>query len=175
MLTIKLIEMIGIYAIYRKSDDRCMYVGQSNRVEGRIYDHLRGHSKNTDFNDVDYYGKILQTFKNDDKEERLNIEAEWITELNPECNKIKNRHHSSESIQKMVDNWGGGMTGKHHSSEAIQKMSDVKKGKPSPRKGKKVGPLSGETKKKISDSLKCRPSPNKGKHWKLINGKRVYF
>ena len=68
-------------------------------------------------------------------------------------------------------------------------MSEAKKGKPSNRKGI---PMSEEQKRKISETQKGRISPNKGKclseetkrklsethkgkHWKLINGKHVYY
>ena len=48
--------------------------------------------------------------------------------------------------------------GKHHSEEVKRKMSEVHKGKK----------LLEETKRKISKSIK-------GKHWKLVDGKRVFY
>ena len=51
-----------------------------------------------------------------------------------------------------------GMIGKKHSEEAKAKMSEAHKGKA----------FSEETKAKLSEA-------KKGKHWKLVNGKRVYY
>ena len=51
-----------------------------------------------------------------------------------------------------------GMKGKCHSEETKKKMSDARKGKH----------FSKEWKRKISDA-------NKGKHWKLVDGKRIYY
>lgn len=47
------------------------------------------------------------------------------------------------------------MYGKHHTEEAKHKMADAKRGKPSGMKGKS--------------------SPCKGRHWKLVDGKRVWY
>ena len=57
--------------------------------------------------------------------------------------------------------------GRHykHSEETRQKISDVMKGKPAHNKGK---PMSDETKRKLSEA-------HKGKHWKLVDGKRVWY
>lgn len=62
--------------------------------------------------------------------------------------------------------------GNHHTDETKKKMSEAAKGRK----------LSDETKKKISEALKGRQawdkgksSPTKGRHWKLIDGKRVYY
>lgn len=50
------------------------------------------------------------------------------------------------------------MYGKHHTTETRNKMSEKMTGKP----------LSDEHKRKISEA-------RKGKHWKLVNGKRVWY
>ena len=47
------------------------------------------------------------------------------------------------------------------SEEHKKKLSEV-------NKGKKLGPMTEETKKKMSEA-------KKGKHWKLVDGKRVYY
>ena len=51
------------------------------------------------------------------------------------------------------------------SEEAKKKISEA-------QKGKKV---SEETRKKISEFRKGVPSGTKGKHWKLVDGKKVYY
>ena len=51
--------------------------------------------------------------------------------------------------------------GKHHSEEIKRKISES-------CKGKQRGPHSEEWKRKIS-------AAHKGKHWKLVDGKRVYY
>lgn len=72
--------------------------------------------------------------------------------------------------------------GKHRSEEAKRKMSETRKGKhfseehkrkmSAAMKGKKRGPFSDETKRKMSES---RKGLYKGKHWKLVDGKRVWY
>ena len=74
------------------------------------------------------------------------------------------------------------MYGKHHTKEAKKKLSESHKGKPTWSKGKK---LSEETKKKLSESHKGKKISEetknkiskayKGKHWKLVDGKRVWY
>lgn len=93
--------------------------------------------------------------------------------------------------------------GKHHSEKSKKKMSESHKGHVAWNKGKHFGPLSEETKKKISEVLKgkCHSEETKekireaaqnrkpiseetrkkkseaikGKHWKLVDGKRVWY
>lgn len=55
-------------------------------------------------------------------------------------------------------------SGKHHSEESKKKMSERMKGN-TYGKGKK---FSEETKRKLSEY-------KKGKHWKLFDGKRVWY
>lgn len=61
--------------------------------------------------------------------------------------------------------------GYHHSEETKRKLSDALKGRLSPNKGKHH---SEETKRKMSEAHKGNQS-NKGKHWKLVDGKRVWY
>lgn len=82
---------------------------------------------------------------------------------------------------------GGGISGYHFhlSEETKKKMSESRKCKKpyemteeirkkmiESHKGKKQ---SEETRKKISEYRKGKTSPNKGSHWKLVDGKRVYY
>lgn len=55
--------------------------------------------------------------------------------------------------------------GKRHTEESKQKMSGSLKGRSSPRKGVV---LSDKTKQKLS-------AQKKGRHWKLVDGKRVWY
>lgn len=57
------------------------------------------------------------------------------------------------------------MFGQRHSEETKQKMSESKKGERNPLYGKN---RSEEVRKKIAEALK-------GKHWKLVDGKRVWY
>lgn len=75
--------------------------------------------------------------------------------------------------------------GKHSSEETKRKISAAKKGKPAWNKGKKRGPMTEETKAKISAAQKGKTfseeskakisAAKKGKHWKLVDGKRVWY
>ena len=77
--------MIGVYGIYRKSDNVCVYVGQSKNIEKRTREHLR-YSIHHNFNETDYYAKEIEVFDNYDKEELLKREGYWIRTLDPEYN-----------------------------------------------------------------------------------------
>lgn len=78
----------------------------------------------------------------------------------------------SEEYRKMLSER---MKGTHPSEETRRKLSESHKGQTAWNKGLKgqPGPNKGrhwseETKRKISESLK-------GKHWKLVDGKRVWY
>lgn len=87
----------------------------------------------------------------------------------------KGIHHSEETKQKISEGhkgkdgyWKGKdgyWKGKAHSEETKRKLSEINKGKV----------LSEETKKKMSESRKGKSPSNKGKHWKIVDGKRVYY
>ncbi len=62
--------------------------------------------------------------------------------------------------------------GKHHSEETRKKLSESHKGKSPSNKGK---PMSEEQKKKLSEINKGKTGSCKGKHWKLVDGKRVWY
>lgn len=55
--------------------------------------------------------------------------------------------------------------GKKMSEESKKKNAEAHKGIP----------CSEETKRKISGALKGHPACNKGKHWKVVDGKRVWY
>lgn len=90
----------------------------------------------------------------------------------------KSEHMSLHTKGKSTWNKGtceSGMKGKHHPEEVKRKMSEAHKGKPAWNKGKKGKHHSEETKRKMSEALRGKPKPNKGKHWKLVDGKRVWY
>ena len=92
------------------------------------------------------------------------------------------RHHTDEVKRKMSEQ----RKGKHHSEEWTRKISESNKGRRCSEETKKRisetlkgRRLSEETIKKMRESNKGknkgRPSPRKGKHWKLVDGKRVWY
>lgn len=99
----------------------------------------------------------------------------------------KGKKHTEEWNKKIAEaNKGHPVSG-----ETRKKIAEKLKGKPhshSEEQDRKLSeslkghPVSEETKKKISDTLKRkpgrfkgRPSNKKGLHWKLVDGKRVYY
>jgi hypothetical protein len=91
----------------------------------------------------------------------------------------KGKHHSEEWKRKISDGNKGKKRGpfseehrkklseakKNISEETRKKMSEANKGRPAWNKGKK---MSEEFKQKM-----CKA--HKGKHWKLVDGKRVWY
>ena len=73
----------------------------------------------------------------------------------------KGRQVSEETKKKISEYFKG----KPRSKETIEKMSKSLKGRKTWNKGKH---LSDENKKKLSDA-------HKGKHWKLVDGKRIFY
>ena len=94
----------------------------------------------------------------------------------------KGKKMPEELVKKNSDSHKGQIPwtkGKHLSEETKRKISETKKGRPSWNKGKKMPE---ELVKKLSEAHKGQtpwnkdgPGPNKGKHWKLVDGKRVYY
>lgn len=79
--------MKGIYAIYKKDTNECLYVGQSKCIEKRVHRHF--HRKPISINDWhniiynndhDYYYKVLEECDADIRGER---EKYYISELKP--------------------------------------------------------------------------------------------
>lgn len=73
----------------------------------------------------------------------------------------KNKQLSEEHKQKLAEAHKGHLT----SEETRKKVSEANKGRPK----------SEETKRKMSEGMKGRPSNKKGMHWKLVDGKHVYY
>lgn len=82
---------------------------------------------------------------------------------------LKDLKISEEHKRKIAEAMKGNThnKGKKHSEEAKRKISESSK-------GKKRGPHSEEQKRKMSESHKGNRS-TKGKHWKLVDGKHVYY
>lgn len=90
----------------------------------------------------------------------------------------------SKSLLKYYETHYGSAKGKHWnvSEETKRKMSKAKKGKPSPARGKV---MLEEQKRKISEANKGKKrseevrkrwsEAKKGKHWKLVDGKHVWY
>ena len=74
---------------------------------------------------------------------------------------MKGKHISEEAKKKVSE----ARKGKKASEETRKKISEASKGRKAWNKGKK---MSEEAKKKLSES-------KKGKHWKLVDGKRVWY
>ena len=101
---------------------------------------------------------------------------------------IKGRPLSEEHRKKLSEahkgkpTWNKGkkglqaswIKGKHHSEESRKKMSEALKGRQAWNKGKSDY-LSEESRKKMSESKKGENNPFYGKHWKIVDGKRVYY
>lgn len=92
--------MIGIYGIFRKSDNVCVYVGQSKNIETRIKQHLK-HVTHTNYNETDYYGKEIEVFDYYDKEHNILREEYWIRKIRPLDN--KNQVYNKLSDNKILN------------------------------------------------------------------------
>jgi len=120
--------MIGIYAIFRKSDDKCVYVGESKDITRRIGQHLTNNT-HIDVNSEEYYGKPIEIHETDDKKYRMEREVYWINELNPEFNEI--RDGSSWMKDKPSP-----FRGKTFSEETLEILRQKNKGSNNPMYGK---------------------------------------
>ena len=72
------------------------------------------------------------------------------------------KHHSEESKQKMSESW---KYDKHFTEETKKKLSEAHKGRI----------ISDETRRKLSEINKGKPKNRQVKHWKLVDGKRVWY
>lgn len=101
------------------------------------------------------------------------ISDEWRRKMSENHKGMEGKHHSEESKKKMSESMKGKNKGKQRTDEQRKRISEAMKGKSTAwLKGKH---LSEETKRKIAESKKGKPSPIKGKHWKLVDGKHIYY
>ena len=195
--------MIGIYKITNKLNGK-VYIGQSRDIDARWRQHINAKDKFAIHNAIKKYGEENFKFEVllECPADMLNVwERDMIalydcmspygynlTEGGEGCkcseetrlklsNIRKGKHFSEETKHKISES----MKGKKRqpfSAETKKKMSDVRKGiqlseetrlkMSEAKKGKKRQPFSAEHKRKISDSYK-------GRHWKIENGKRIWY
>lgn len=79
---------------------------------------------------------------------------------------FKGKRHSEEAKRKISE------AAKNRPKETRKKMSESHKGQIAWNKGKH---LSEEQKKRLSEINTGSNNPNYGRHWKLVDGKRVYY
>ena len=194
--------MFYIYLIVNKVNGKT-YVGQRKSSKEWYEDKYMGSGKHLKSAQAKYGIENFEKFLIQhcySKEETNKAEKFWIAEYRRrgkaeyniadggEGGGFKGKHHSQESKRKLSEaNKGNipGNKGKHHSEEAKKKISEANKcrkawnkGKPmseeqkkklsEAHKEKKHNPHSEETKQKISEAMKC-------KHWKLVDGKHIYY
>ena len=130
--------------------------------------------------------RIVFSKQNLTEEEAFQHEIDLIT--------LYGRKDLGTGILRNLTNGGEGTSGAIHSEEVKRKMSEVRKGKPSPFKGKtrseefkrKISEVtkgekhpffgkthSEESRKKMSESLKGKPSPFKGKTLSLERRRKI--
>ena len=158
--------MIGIYKITNKLNGK-VYIGQSRDIDARWRQHINAKDNFAIHNAIKKYGKENFKFEVllECPADMLNIwERDMIALydcISPNGYNLTEGgegHHLSEETRLKMSNT---RKGKHHSEETKIKISNA-------RKGVKLKPHSEETKHKISES-------HKGKHWKIENGKRIYY
>ena len=195
--------MIGIYKITNKLNGK-VYIGQSRDIDARWRQHINAKDNFAIHNAIKKYGEENFKFEVllECPADMLNVwERDMIalydcmspygynlTEGGEGCkcseetrlklsNIRKGKHFSEETKHKISES----MKGKKRqpfSAETKKKMSDVRKGiqlseetrlkMSEAKKGKKRQPFSAEHKRKISESYK-------GRHWKIENGKRIWY
>ena len=89
-------------------------------------------------------------------------------------NKGKHCKPLAEETKRKISEANKGKKRKPLSEEHKRKLSEAHKGKQAWNKGKS-GYLSEEHKRKLSEARKGKQAWNKGRHWKLVDGKRVYY
>ena len=195
--------MIGIYKITNKLNGK-VYIGQSRDIDARWRQHINAKDNYAIHNAIKKYGKenfkfevllecpvdMLDVWERDmiALYDCMSPYGYNLTEGGEGCkcseetrlklsNIRKGKHFSEETKHKISES----MKGKKRqpfSAETKKKMSDVRKGiqlseetrlkMSEAKKGKKRQPFSAEHKRKISESYK-------GRHWKIENGKRIWY
>lgn len=167
-----------MYCIYRITNliNGKTYIGQHKYKE--LNDYYMGSGKllykAKKKYDIKNFKKEILVFNISKKEHADLLEKTFIAS---EREKV-----GTEKCYNISDGGGGGNgganKGHHHSEETKKKMSKVRKGRKfseehkrklsEAMKGKSKKPLSEEQKRKISEA-------HKGKHWKVVDGKRVWY
>lgn len=195
--------MYYIYLIVNKVNGKT-YVGQRKSSKQCYLDSYMGSGKHLKAAKAKYGIENFEKFLIQycySKEETDKAERFWIAEYRrrgkAEYNiadggqgySNKGRHCSEEHRKKISESLKGkpsGNKGKHISEEARKKISESNKGKHRSEESRKKisesmkgdkNPFyekhhSEESRKKMSESLK---GFHKGMHWKLVDGKRVWY
>ena len=195
--------MIGIYKITNKLNGK-VYIGQSVDIDTRWRHHCSAKDNFAIHNAIKKYGEenfkfevLLECPAN-----MLNVwERDMIALydcISPNGYNLTEGgegYHRSEETKIKISN---ALKGKHLSEEHKRKIGNARKGilrseetkiKISESlKGKKRQPLSAEHKRKLSESLKGKKyqplsaehkrklsESQKGRHWKIENGKRIWY
>jgi group I intron endonuclease len=182
----------GIYKIINKTNGK-YYVGSSDNIKRRWYNHKNKLRKNKHYNyhlqqSWNKYGEPYFDFifvEITDEENLVIMEQKYLDIVKNERDKCynisldANKPEMNEETRKKISVTLTGRYrgkdsphyGKHHTKETIGKLSNIKKGKPSPNRGKK---MADEQKEKIRQSiLKIRNqiSENQSKNWVFISPK----
>lgn len=155
---------IGQHKLYNKSWESDNYMGSGKLLK-------RAQKKYGIGNFEKFLIQYCDSQKSLDEAETFWI-AEYRRRSMAQYNIANGGHGSgavSEEIRKKLSlshkGQKPGITGKKHTKEAKEKMSKAKAGKTSSFKGKH-----------LPDSAKATLSSYwKGKHWKLVDGKRVWY
>ena len=183
--------MIGIYKITNKLNGK-VYIGQSVDIDTRWRQHINAKDNYAIHNAIKKYGKENFKFEVllECPEDMLDVWERDVIALydciSPNGYNLteggEGHHLSEETRLKMSE----AKKGIHLSEETRLKMSESKKGRISNRKGvpcseetkikignaRKGKHFSEETKHKISEAHK---GLKKGRHWKIENGKRIWY
>lgn len=156
--------MIGIYLIRCKSENK-VYIGQSNNIKKRYYDHIRQLKLKTHpncylqeafdkYGESDFCCEVLHELSKTEfsRQKLYELEIQYISQYdsnnrdkgyNLESGGKGKGRSSLETRQKISNNMIGNKNnlgcwiGKHHSEETKKLLSEQRKGKPSHWRGKK--------------------------------------
>ena len=141
--------MIGIYKITNKLNGK-VYIGQSRDIDARWRQHINAKDNFAIHNAIKKYGKE-------------NFKFEVLLECPTDMLDVWER--DMIALYNCMSPYGYNLTeggeGQHLSEEHKRKISNT-------LKGVKRKPCSEEHKRKLSESIK-------GRHWKIENGKRIWY